>query len=328
MNGGYLTRAVALFWVMSWLPAVCYADMTPQAAGLNWLHRIATAAHRLNYTGIFVYQHGSHVEASRITHLLDASGEYEKLEALDGTPREIIRSNNQVFCYLPGKNAVIVEKRRTVKPFPALLPKQLSDLSANYAVKLGGVERVAGYDCRVIFLSPRDHYRYAHTLWAEAHSGLLLKANMRDGKNRLVDQFAFTQVTIGGPIDKAIFNPKPAAGAQVWKLPAAVNDQPAAGGGEWAITGLPPGFIKVLDVMRRMPGKRQPVRHIAYSDGLVAVSVFIAPENKHANLRQGLSRQGVINIDSRMLARHQVTVLGEVPVATIEKIAGSIAYEP
>jgi sigma-E factor negative regulatory protein RseB len=53
---------------------------------LSWLGRISNAAHKLNYTGTFTYQSGKHVETSRITHLVDTSGEYEKLEALDGSP--------------------------------------------------------------------------------------------------------------------------------------------------------------------------------------------------------------------------------------------------
>jgi sigma-E factor negative regulatory protein RseB len=61
---------------------------------LAMLERIARAARQLSYVGTFVYQHGDHVETSRIVHLVDASGEYEKLEALDGPRREIIRNND------------------------------------------------------------------------------------------------------------------------------------------------------------------------------------------------------------------------------------------
>src|ERR1700712_1224494 len=68
------------------------------ADGMAWLKKIATASRQLNYAGTFVYQHGRQMESSRIAHVSDASGEYEKLETLDGLPREIIRNNENVTC--------------------------------------------------------------------------------------------------------------------------------------------------------------------------------------------------------------------------------------
>src|SRR5512142_3095361 len=51
---------------------------------LKWLETMAFAAHKTDYSGTFVYQFGNHVEVSRITHVTDASGEYGRLESLDG----------------------------------------------------------------------------------------------------------------------------------------------------------------------------------------------------------------------------------------------------
>ena len=42
---------------------------------LNWLGRISSAAHKLNYTGSFTYQSGKNIETSRIAHLVDGNGE-------------------------------------------------------------------------------------------------------------------------------------------------------------------------------------------------------------------------------------------------------------
>ena len=51
--------------------------------------------------GTLVYQHGGRIETSRLYHLRDAHGEYEKLVNLDGPAREVIRNNEQVRCYYP-----------------------------------------------------------------------------------------------------------------------------------------------------------------------------------------------------------------------------------
>ncbi|MFI4923477.1 MAG: sigma-E factor regulatory protein RseB domain-containing protein, partial [Burkholderiales bacterium] len=89
-------RVLLLGLFLAW-PATLLAE-TPMAPddALSWLQKIATAAHELNYSGTFIYQYGIHTETSRIVHAVDSSGEHEKLEILDGLPREIIRNNDEV----------------------------------------------------------------------------------------------------------------------------------------------------------------------------------------------------------------------------------------
>ena len=99
----------------------------------------------------------------------------EKLETLDGPPREIIRNNENVTCYVPDNKTVIIEKR-TARQFPALLPEQLTGITDNYVVTKGGQDRVAGYDCQVIALEPKDNLRYGHKYCAELASGLALRS--------------------------------------------------------------------------------------------------------------------------------------------------------
>jgi sigma-E factor negative regulatory protein RseB len=91
----------------------------------------------------------------------------------------------------------------------------------------------------------------------------------------------------------------------------------------WMVSRLPPGFLKIVDGFRRLHGKQE-VAHLVYSDGLVAVSVFIEPVGS-APHPVGTSRQGGINIVIRQQDDNLVTVLGEVPAATVRQIAHSVA---
>jgi len=112
-----LQRAFPVFILLLWGTAQA---QSPEA--LEWLRKIHAAAQKLSYSGTFVYQQGSRSETSRITHYVDASGDVEKLEVLDGAPREIIRTRNIVRCYLPASRVVKVERREAERGFPALLP--------------------------------------------------------------------------------------------------------------------------------------------------------------------------------------------------------------
>lgn len=305
--------------MLSCMPGLVVAETGGDAA--LWLQKIASAAHNLNYSGTFVYQRGAHMETSSITHAMDESGEHEKLEVLDGPPREIIRNNDEVYCFTPESKGVTVERRRQQKSFPALLPRQLSGVVENYAVKLGQVERVAGHDCQNVVLEPRDAYRYGHRFCGENGSGLLLKASTLNEKNEVINQFFFTHARIGGTIDSEQLKPRYAMHQNMKP-----QDMPVTADSGWQIKSPPAGFKKIMEQKRTFPGKKVSANHLVFSDELVAVSVFIEPLAGKGKSVSGLSSQGSINVYTKPVADYQVTVLGEVPAMTVMQIANSVFF--
>jgi outer membrane lipoprotein-sorting protein len=155
---------------------------------------------RSSATPNFVYRSGDQAETLRIVHVAGRNGALERLETLEGQAREIVRSGDEVKCYLPGSMTVKVDRHTDRMVFPALLPANLQDISEHYEVSKGAIERIAGYDCQAIVLQPKDKLRYGHRLWADANTGMLLKSQTLDERNEVVEQFAFTQIRIGGRI--------------------------------------------------------------------------------------------------------------------------------
>jgi len=293
------------------------------ADGLAILKKMAAAARQLNYQGTFVYKHGSQIETSRIWHLVDASGEYERLETLDGPLREVIRNNDEVTCFYPQTRTIKVEKRAS-RRFPAVVSEQLTAIAANYVIRRGETDRVAGYDCQITVLEPRDNLRYGHTFCIDSATGLPLRARTFNDKNELVELFAFTQVAIGGSIArdkvKSRYNPKDPG----WKLDRSALAQGTEADSGWAVANQPAGFRKVMEVRRTIQGKS--AAHLVYSDGLAAVSVFIEPAAAGARQAHELSHQGAINIFTRPHSEHTVTALGEAPAQTVIQFGNSITF--
>lgn len=307
-------------------PALC-AELNEPQNGLSWLRKMASASRQLNYTGTFVYRHGNITEASRIVHYVNAAGgEFERLETLDGPPREVIRTNDQVTCYLPDTKTVLIE-RRTGRRFPALLPSQLTDgLTAHYVVRQSGMDRAAGYDCRVVVLSPKDRLRYGHQFCAEASSGLPLRAKTFNENGVLLESFAFTELKLGGTFDRDQVQSRYAEQSRDWRVGRAakpsVNDPGRTG---WVVASELPGFRKLSESRRSIAGRDATVAHLVFSDGLAAVSVFIEPLPKSRPSRS-LSHQGAVNIYIRLVADHMVTALGEAPAETVMRIANSLEF--
>lgn len=302
------------------------SSSSPEA--LSWLQKIAAAPRQYNYVGTFVYSSGNNIETSRIIHLVNEEGEHEKSVVLDGAPREIIRNNDEMRCYLPESKTVVTEKRWFRKVFPALLPQPLSNLDESYIVKKGGTERVSDYLCQVIELEPRDDKRYGQKLWVDVDTGLLLKAAVMD-KDAVIEQFVFTELKIGGEIDKEQLKSKYAAKATGWHTTNLVSSTIGSGKLGWHIKDTPPGFKKIIEMKRNLSGKSKPVGHIALSDGLAAVSVFIEPVSKDlAPPAEGLYHsRGAINIYTRTVADNVITTVGEVPPATVMQIGNSVTKQ-
>ena len=300
----------------------------------NTLRRVQSAAQKLNYSGIFVYQQANQIRTSRIVHGVDGQGELEKLEILDGKPREYIRRNDEVSCFLPESKTIQVEKNVTQEVFPALLSNNFLSLPDVYLIKKAEFSRVAGNECQILSFEPKDSLRYGYRLCLDKTSGLLLRAQTVNRKNEVIEQIAFTQISIGD-IDKARIKPSFPNTAQ-WHVENLTVQANVNSG--WSVKLLPPGFKKTREMKRLIPisvaangaasnsVKANEVVQIIFSDGLSAISVFIEPDS--ANRTEGSLQQGAMTLMGRRHGEFWLTVVGEVPFAAIKQVMNSIEFKP
>jgi sigma-E factor negative regulatory protein RseB len=233
----------------------------------------------------------------------------------------------------------LIEKRRAKPGFPALAAGALSgsaavpgasspvNFSENYNVRKWDNQRIAGLDCQVLLLEPKDGLRYTHKLWADMQSGLLLKAQAFNEKGEVVEQIGFTQVDIGGSSEKYLARLSKRDGGRDWRIAKPQVWEASLAESGWKIEPVLPGFRKISEMKRGM-GDGAEVGQVVFSDGLTSVSVFVEPTPAGAKTREGLSAQGAVNIYRRAVADHLVTVLGEAPPACVTKIARSIEFRP
>lgn len=318
-----LVLAAAAGWAQAQAPAP--EQVQAPAEALDWLQRIYRATETLSYSGTFVYQQGNRSESSRIFRRAGAAGGVEKLEMLDGAPRQILRTRDEVRCYLPESRTIKVDRRSDPRAFPALLPEQVGSLAEYYDISLGGTRRIAGYDCQAIHLRPRDELRYGYTLWADTRTGMLLRAQTFNREGELVEQFTFAQLEIG---DVPRARLRPPASARDWRVEQAGVSPTDLGRSGWRIGTELPGFRKIVEIQRMMRDA-QPVGQIVYSDGIAAVSIFIEPISGRSERAQiGLSGMGAVNVYTREVADHLVTVVGEAPAVSVQRIGNTVEFHP
>ncbi|HTE15209.1 MAG TPA: MucB/RseB C-terminal domain-containing protein [Burkholderiales bacterium] len=306
---------------------VCAQDAATSDA-LEWLRKIADSSRTVSYSGTFVYQHGSRVETSRVVHYVNqAGGVFEKLETLDGPPREVIRANDHVTAYIPDAKVVLVERRST-RHLPVMLPEKLSDLTQQYDVKKLEADRMGGYECVWIGVIPKDKLRYGRKFCAERGSGLPLRAQVFNERMEIIESFGFSQLSLGGKFsrDQVASRYEGRSQAQKWRVDrSALNVMEQAADTGWTAVNLPQGFRKSMEVKRTIAGRPVAMPHLVYSDGLAAISVFVEPKVREVSAKP-LTSQGAVHIYKRAYGEHIVTVLGEAPAATVMQIANSMEH--
>lgn len=289
--------------------------------GLAMLQKIAQGSRQLTYSGTFVYRSGGRVDTSRIAHSLSDGVEMERIEALDGSPREVIRIGSQVRCFFPDEQLLIIENRSTQRGFPALLPVGLGSLPDHYAIRSGAQGRVAGIKSRAVNLEPRDALRYGRQFWMDESSGLLLKANMISERGETLESFVFTQVRVGGQLDPDALKPRfDKDRVRVQQVHATEVSAEAMG---WNFRDLLPGFRKVA-TMRRQTARENPESlHVVFSDGLASISVFI--ESGGAAGETGkVTSVGPVNVYRRQLGEYRLIVMGEVPALAVKQLGDGV----
>lgn len=321
--------------MVRWMPALLLAiSATVVFAGPNtaddpWilLDKAAHAARQLSYKGVFTYQSGTNARSVEITHMNSGEGEYSRLVMLDGSPREVLSQGRDVVIFSPKNEKVVIEKRRGQNMFPALFPANMDAIKVSYQARMGGIERVGGREGQIIYLDPHDHYRYSYKFWADREYGLLLKSLTSNEHNQMMEQIAFSQLSLLGTQNMDWFQPSvDSKKAYVMEDEAVPATSPSVSG-SWTITELPAGFRKIDQLKRKVHGKKTPVNQIIFSDGLASVSLFIEPLAKGARPKMGHTAMGATNFYANVIDGHQIMVVGEVPEETVTQIANAVSFK-
>ncbi len=312
---------VTLILVLLPLPLVAAAESATQ-----WLERMSRAVHELNYVGTFVYMQDGRLETMEITHSVDEGGEHERLVSLSGPNREVIREAGRVTCYLPESEALVADHPQVPPGFPLNLPTHWEQLGALYDFKVLGESRVAGLPAQHVAIIPRDTMRYGQNYWIAKESGLLLRTDIVDSDGSVMEQLEFTSLEVKEVLPRPLAQSQSKGNGKVSSLTfneaeSNITSQTR----HWRVAALPQGFELEMQRRHAMGDDGVAVEHLIYSDGLASVSVFIEPSRERdSSAQSGSSRRGSVHAYTRLLPNQRITVLGEVPLSTVQQIAESI----
>lgn len=315
--------------------ALCTLGLLASTAALaasptDILLKAADAARTANYRGVVVYRAGGNIESMRLIHGFSAGLERERVVALTGEPREIIRLDNKVTCLLPNDRKLDLKRPALKGLLNNVSVASLKELSAWYDLRDLGSSRVAGRNCRGVEMAARDGYRYGYEIWSDEVTGVPLKVSLVGPGRRALEEVMFIEVEFPSSLPDEAFVPS----LDPTKFKAVTRVEPAMkelSGGAADISdfplrfdSLPPGYKVTMREQRPGNELRGRVEHLMLSDGLSAVSVFAAVDVPSEKAFTGLTHMGAVQAFGRSIGRYHVTVVGETPVATVESVAAGL----
>jgi len=323
-----------------WLPIVTLATLLlpAGAAGVepssaepsdarSWLARIHAAANQRNYQGTLVFSAGGALSSSRVAHFCIGEQSYERLETLDGRQQRIYRQNDQMHTVWPQSRVVVQEKAGAMSSLPSSTQVVEPRALERYELRPEGSERVAGREAQVFLLQPRDEMRYAQRLWADKATGLMLRADVIGPSRQVLESTAFSEVEIGvKPQPETVLQPmKKLDGYRVVR-PQQLHTQLEAEG--WALDKPVSGFVFAGCMKRTIESPEStgndPVLQVVYSDGVTHVSLFVEPYDARRAIVPLAGQLGATGTLRQRRGEHWITVMGDVPAATLRAFADAL----
>lgn len=303
------------------LSPAAYAGNAPY----DWLERMGAAMSQMSFQGTFVYVQGDDVETMRITHVAKDGVARERLVSVSGAPRELIRDAAGVRWFAGGKRPGLEDPAVDHPIFFELPINDAAQAADSYDFRLrDDEERIAGHLTRRLDITPRDRFRYGYSLWLEKQSALLLQWRLTNRDGGTLARLMFTDVKIGSEVDPSELRsdrtgPHDAAPLESG-LPA--ESRTVASPPAWAPTSLPPGFRLAS---HRVPNDAaDPFEHLVYSDGIAVVSVYVESPDHRGKRSEGITRMGTTHAYFGSVDGMFVTVVGDVPEATVRLIGEAV----
>lgn len=305
-------RVIPLYVVLGgWLSMPAFA-----ADADAWLQRLAAAEEKQSYHGTFMYERNGSFSSHAVWQLIENNQLRERLLQLDGPAAEVLLVDGRVQC----ASKQLASQVRDMKPWQQtqLDPQVLGQW---YDFQLLGESRVAGRATMALGVRPKDQHRYGYELHLDRETALPLKSLLLNESGQLLERFQFIQFS---PDDVQSADVEAGAACQPVSLAAEEAKDTAP---QWRSDWLPDGFQLLDSSVRPSPASDERVAWLTYGDGLARFSVFLEPL-RGAVVEDARNQMGpTVAVSKRLTTADgdvMVTVVGEVPLGTAERVALSM----
>lgn len=284
----------------------------------RWLDRMAAAAQEQSYHGSYVYERVGIFTTQDIWRQVDENGVHERLLQTAGRQQEWVRHNGQLVCATAPTLADSSNSGSVARL--AIDSKQLAEW---YNLRVLGGTRIAARPVTVIAVQPKDAFRYAHELYIDNETGLMLKSLLVDDHKELLERFQFATISFEKTAYRAGLNPS--SSCLDMEISTLTNDAELS---FWEPAWLPPGYIPGARQMQKQRDSETFITAQTYSDGLGSFTLFVERLGKESLAEDLRAQLGpTVAVSRRLMTADNLflaTVVGEIPPRAAERIAESL----
>lgn len=284
------------------------------------LFQMNEASQHLNYELSYILVKKNSIEPLLYRHARQDDQQLAHLVYLSGPVREVIRRGDEVSYIEPGVEPFTIESGNMVAPTIPMLNTDVAELSRYYDFVKVGRAREAGAACQVLRVVPKDGLRYSYVVWVDEKSHLPLRADLLDRDGEVLEQYRTISFSVSERLAEIMAGLNKVQLPEVLKLPKGSVQETF-----WQVTWVPDGF-QAMELNRyRMAMTERLVESQMYSDGLFNFSVYVSASDNYS-LKGQLVRQGRRTLHSVVKGENEISVVGDIPPATAQRIAQSVMF--
>ncbi|EKE6108380.1 sigma-E factor regulatory protein RseB [Vibrio cholerae] len=284
------------------------------------LYQMNEASQHLNYELSYILVKKNSIEPLLYRHARQDDQQLAHLVYLSGPVREVIRRGDEVSYIEPGVEPFTIESGNMVAPTIPMLNTDVAELSRYYDFVKVGRAREAGAACQVLRVVPKDGLRYSYVVWVDEKSHLPLRADLLDRDGEVLEQYRTISFSVSERLAEIMAGLNKVQLPEVLKLPKGSVQETF-----WQVTWVPDGF-QAMELNRyRMAMTERLVESQMYSDGLFNFSVYVSASDNYS-LKGQLVRQGRRTLHSVVKGENEISVVGDIPPETAQRIAQSVMF--
>lgn len=288
----------------------------------QWVQKMLTASRQASFQGQSVLVSGGKVTSLTIYHAPVEDEVWERVVHMSGEPSEILRKGSVISCLHPGGMSRL-EVGDTPMGKLSALEESAQTVSRYYRFNRSGQERIAGRQGIRINVEPRDSHRFGYSLWLDEATGVLLKSQTNPSEGDPLEVFEFVSIDIDSPVPLAAFEPASELQGSTQSRSVITNQPvPQLSEPRWEASWLPEGFRQAGHTTMRAEKPERTAQ--VFTDGLAAFTVFFEPRKPTS--QETTRAHGATVAVNRILpeAEALVTVVGEIPLATANRVADNV----
>ncbi|MDC9597184.1 sigma-E factor regulatory protein RseB [Xenorhabdus anantnagensis] len=291
-----------------------------QSSAEALLQDMSKAVQTLDYELGFINLERRFLVPLRYRHAIIDGQAIAQIIQMDGSRREIIQRGNQISYYEPGLDSFSIRGTHIVDYLPPIIFADFAQLQKFYRFIDAGSTHVGDHPVSFVRIISKDESRYNYNLLIDDKNHLPLLIDLLDRDNTtVIEQFRVVSSAVNDHIKTEL------SAITDLKLPPMLLIPPSDKlTFNWLVGGMPDGFKEIFRNSRKL-SETEWLQSIMYSDGLFNFSVNVMNSNKKVVDKQ-LFRQGRRTVYTLARGKNSITVIGELPFATAEKIAANVTF--